>query len=82
LLLFVGFTTITAVGPSGLAWTTERLSWEGLSMIEITGQKLRGLGWDALADKEAPFEVDLLSGESRGGARPDTPNPAKAGERS
>jgi len=80
LLLFVGFTSITAVGPAGLAWTTERLSWEGISTIEITGQRLRGLGWDALTDTEAPFEVNLLSGKSRGGARPDARNPARAGE--
>jgi len=70
LLLFAGFTTITAVGGMGIAWTTERLSWEGISIVEITGEKLRGRGWDALTDKDVPFEVDLLSGESQGGARP------------
>jgi len=70
LLLFAGFTTITAVGRAGIAWTTQRLSWEGISIVEITGQKLLGTGWDALTDKNVPFEVDLLSGESQGGARP------------
>jgi hypothetical protein len=70
ILLFTGFTTMTAVGRSGIAWTSERLSWEGISITEISGDKLRGLGWDALADKEVPFEVDLRTGESTGGARP------------
>jgi hypothetical protein len=70
LLLFAGFTTITAVGGTGIAWTTQRLSWEGISIVEVTGEKLRGTGWDALTDKDVPFEVDLLSGESQGGARP------------
>lgn len=70
LLLFTGFTTITAVATAGLKWTTERLSWEGISITEIAGAKLRGLGWDALTDKQVPFEVDLLTGKHTGGARP------------
>jgi hypothetical protein len=70
LLLFAGFTTITAVGSTGIAWTTERLSWEGLSITDIKGDKLLGRGWDALADKEVPFEVDLKTGQHTGGSRP------------
>jgi hypothetical protein len=70
LLLFAGFTTITAVGSAGIAWTTERLSWEGLSITDIKGDKLLGRGWDALADKEVPFEVDLKTGQHTGGSRP------------
>jgi hypothetical protein len=70
LLLFAGFTTITAVGSAGIAWTTERLSWEGLMIIYIKGDRLLGRGWDALADKEVPFEVDLKTGKHMGGARP------------
>jgi len=70
LLLFVGFTSITAVGGSGIAWTTERLSWEGLTIDEIKGDKLHGRGWDAKADMEVPFEVDLKTGKHTGGAKP------------
>jgi hypothetical protein len=70
LLLFMGFTSITACGEAGHAWTTERLSWEGLSIAEIKGEKLFGTGWDALKDKDVPFEVDLRTGKSTGGARP------------
>lgn len=70
LLLFVGFTSITAVGSSGVAWTTERLTWEGLTINSIVEDKLHGLGWDALADKEVPFEVDLHTGKHTGGATP------------
>lgn len=70
LLLFAGFTSITAVGSSGILWTTERLTWEGLTITEIKGDKLLGRGWDALADKEVPFEVDLKTGKHTGGARP------------
>jgi hypothetical protein len=70
LLLFAGFTSITAVGSSGIAWTTERLTWEGLTITDISGDKLLGHGWDALADKEVPFEVDVKTGKHTGGARP------------
>ena len=70
LLLFIGFTSITACGETGMQWTTERLSWEGLSIAEIKGEKLSGTGWDALKDKDVAFEVDLRTGKSRGGARP------------
>lgn len=70
LLLFAGFTSITAVGSAGIAWTTERLTWEGLKITEIDGDKLRGQGWDAPADKEVPFEVELKTGKHTGGARP------------
>jgi hypothetical protein len=70
LLLFAGFTSITAVGRSGIAWTTGRLTWEGLAITAIEGDTLRGMGWDALADKEVPFEVDLKTGKHTGGARP------------
>ena len=70
LLLFAGFTSITAVGSSGIAWTTERLTWEGLMITGISGDKLLGHGWDALADKEVSFEVDVKTGKHTGGARP------------
>lgn len=70
LLLFVGFTSITILGESQRICTTERLSWEGISISGIQGSCLHGMGWDAVADKEVPFELDLISGKSKGGARP------------
>ena len=72
ILLFTGFTTMTAVDRAGVAWTTGRLSWEGISITEISNDKVRGLGWDAPADNEVPFEVDLRTGKHSGGARPQT----------
>ena len=66
----MGFTSITALGPAGIAWTTERLSWEGLRITEIGAQHLLGFGWDAIGDKEVAFSVDLETGKHSGGARP------------
>jgi hypothetical protein len=70
LLLFTGFTSISALGRGGLQWTTGRLSWEGVSITGIADDKLTGLGWDAMSDKEVVFEVNLLTGKHAGGARP------------
>jgi hypothetical protein len=70
LLLFAGFNAIAALGESGRFWTTQRLSWEGLKILENRGTTLFGLGWDIMTDREVPFEVDLVTGESKGGARP------------
>ena len=70
LLLFTGFTSITALGAQQQLWTTERLSWEGVTITKIQGPILYGVGWDAVRDKDVPFEVDLLTGKSKGGARP------------
>ena len=70
LLLFIGFTTITVLGESQRTWTSERLSWEGISISGIQGTILHGTGWDAITDKDATFEMDLSTGKSKGGARP------------
>lgn len=70
LLLFAGFTTVSALGCEGLRWTTGRLSWEGVTIVQIADGRLRGRGWDAMSDKEVDFEVDLLTGKHTGGARP------------
>ena len=75
LLLFEGFTSITAVGPSGIVWNSDRLSWEGLRITDIRDGVLRGFGWDALTDKEAAFELDLRTGKHTGGTAPGVSNP-------
>jgi hypothetical protein len=67
LLIFSGFHGLLGWGPAGRAWKTRRLSWEGLSIKEIVGDKLTGFGWDLKSDREIEFEVDLKTGESRGG---------------
>ncbi|SNT22384.1 hypothetical protein SAMN05421770_105258 [Granulicella rosea] len=67
LLLFVGFHTIAAWGKDGVAWTSGKLSWEGLKLTSISGDKLHGLGWNMLTDRDVPFELDLRTGEHSGG---------------
>jgi len=70
MILFAGFTSLTAVGKTGIAWQTERLSWEGVRITSVEDGKLHGFGWDVMSDQEVPFEVDLKTGKHTGGARP------------
>ncbi len=68
LLIFTSFHQLWALGPEGPAWETARLSWEGLRVTEISGQRLQGFGWDLQTDTEAAFTVDLATGTHTGGA--------------
>ena len=67
LLLFVGFHKIVAWGEQGLAWQTEKLSWEGLRITGVEDNVLLGFGWNLMTDKEVAFSVDLLTGRHQGG---------------
>ena len=67
LVVFAGFHHLVAWSATGLAWTTARLSWEGITLtgIQPDGQ-LHGTGWDMMSDREIPFSVDLRTGAHRG----------------
>ncbi len=62
LLLFVGHHSILAWGAAGRAWESGKLSDEGVTITSVEGIVLRGLGWEMMSDKEAPFAVDLRTG--------------------
>ena len=62
LLLFAGHHTILAWGKNGLAWQSARLSDEGVTITAVEAEKLRGLGWQMMTDKEKPFALDLKTG--------------------
>lgn len=67
LLVFVGFHTLLAWGADGVAWQTQRLSWEGIRITGIESNTLHGIGWNMLTDQEVPFTVDLYTGQHQGG---------------
>lgn len=70
LLVFAGFHKLWALGRDGPAWETARLSWEGLRVTNVTGDRLDGFGWDLQTDREVPFTVDATTGRHTGGAGP------------
>jgi hypothetical protein len=66
-LLLAGFHYVIAIGPDGIAWQSERLSWEGVTLGELSATTLYGTGWNLHTDKEVPFELDLATGKHTGG---------------
>jgi hypothetical protein len=67
LILLAGFNNVCAVDADGLRWTSGRLSWEGLTGLEVRDGKLHGLGWEMMSDRDVAFAVDLATGEHSGG---------------
>lgn len=62
LLIFAGHHSVLAWGTHGMAWQTERLSSEGLEITRIEGERLEGVGWDLMTDRDVPFAIDLRTG--------------------
>jgi hypothetical protein len=58
---------IFRIGPEGVVWHTRRLSWDGFQNVALTPTAITGLAF-GLGDAWEPFEVDLASGSSLGGA--------------
>jgi hypothetical protein len=67
LILLGGINRVEAVGTSGLAWQSKRLSWEGITLERIEGDTLHGMGWDMMNNREVPFELNLRTGHHTGG---------------
>ena len=67
-LVFFDFTDLIAYGSKGLAWKVERLSWDGLSGIEVIGDRIHGKAWDAPTDQEVDFRIKVDNGTREGGA--------------
>ena len=68
LLVFAGFHSLLAGGRwRGRLGETGRLSWDGLRITAIHGETLLGLGWDMTTDRELEFNINLKTGEHRGG---------------
>jgi hypothetical protein len=67
LLVFASFHSLLAWGRDGRAWQTGRLSWDGVRITAVRGETLVGLGWEMSTDRELEFEVNLKTGEHRGG---------------
>jgi hypothetical protein len=64
LLLFAGNRSILAWGREGQAWESEKLSDEGVAILDIARGVLRGAGWEMKTDKESQFALDMRTGKS------------------
>ena len=61
-LIFAGHHSLLAWGAHGKSWQTERLSSEGIEISRIEGERLEGIGWDLITDRDVPFVIDLRTG--------------------
>jgi hypothetical protein len=66
LLVFSDFTTLAAYGTTGLAWRSPRLCWDGLKIVKVTRETIKGTGYDPTNSitHESRFVVDAKTGRS------------------
>lgn len=64
LLLLADFTSLFALGRSGLVWKSPRLCWDELKILNITHDTVEGTGYDAINQGESRFAVDIRTGRS------------------
>ena len=62
LLIFAGYHSLIAWGTDGKIWQTERLSSEGIEIGRIEDDRLEGIGWDLITDRDVTFAIDLRTG--------------------
>ncbi len=67
LLVFSDYLHLVAYGTSGLAWDSDRLSWDGLVVDEVNSDWIRGRGWSSPRNLYEEFVVDTRTGHHQGG---------------
>jgi hypothetical protein len=73
MIIFAGFTRLTAYRREGRAWKTKELSWDGIKITAITSKSLQVVGWDAPENKESTFYINMQDGTFEGDSIPPTP---------
>ncbi len=69
--LIADFTKMSAYGSRGHAWTTSDLSWDGIEIVDVTSEQIKGLAWDSPQQHEVEFLVDVETGKHIGGSSPE-----------
>lgn len=61
---------LEAIGPEGRRWRTKRISWDGLRNLALAddGRVITGEAWTFADEEWIAFEVDLGTGEVKGGS--------------
>ncbi len=65
-LVLIGFHGALVLGEDGV-WESPRLSWEGVAVTGIEGDRVHGTGWHLRSDREVPFTLNLRTRELAGG---------------
>jgi hypothetical protein len=67
IIVFATLTELVAYGSAGIVWTTERLSFDDLKIVEVTDSFIKGEFWDIRKNGMSVFTVDLTTGRHDGG---------------
>jgi hypothetical protein len=62
LLIFSNFTNVVAYDERGFRWKSQRLSSDGIEIVEIVEDRLKVLGFDAAKQTKVCITLDLESG--------------------
>lgn len=65
-IVLVGFHAVHVL-QAGAAWTSPRLSWEGVHASRVDDGVVHGTGWHMRTDRELPFALDLRTRALTGG---------------
>jgi hypothetical protein len=67
LLVFVdGGVYVTTLDSSGQERRSERVSWDGIRHLSVSGSIVSGEAYDPLVDRWGPFTIDLVKHETNG----------------
>lgn len=58
------------IRADGSRSATRRISWDGMTQLEVDGSRLRGEAYDPLSESSVPFEVNVLDATHTGGSYP------------
>jgi hypothetical protein len=68
LILFVSLVDVTAIGKSGVAWRSRRISWDGFRGLHLDGHWLIGEAYSPVDEPDwRPFRVYARTGQVEGG---------------
>lgn len=69
-LVCVDDTDMLLFDSAGAKWASRRIASDGLRITKADARGVWGQAWDAVADKEVGFFVDLATGDVEGGLSP------------
>lgn len=64
LLILADFIRLTAYGHNQVAWRSPRLCWDDLRILQVSGDTIEGVGYDAVNSCDSRFAVDIETGKS------------------
>lgn len=67
LIIFAGYTYISAYNNEGLFWETERISFDDLQVTNVDDSFITGTYFDIRNNDRSEFKVDLSNGKVTGG---------------